>query len=135
MEDADSSDASVWAKASNVLALAIPTMVTMVIHVSQMMVNLIFVGRLNNPAMLAGVGMGNITQNFFALTIAYGLNGTLESLISQAYGAGNLDLCGVYLNRSRVVLLAFMAPMLLILLNTESLLTLIGQDKVSAGYA
>ena len=87
---------------------------------------MIFIGHLNNPAMLAGVGIGNLTMNLLALSIAFGFNGALESLISQAYGSGNLVLCGVYLNRSRVVLLGFLTPMLMILMQTDKILIAIG---------
>lgn len=45
-------------------------------------INLIFIGHLNKPAMMAGVGMGNMLMNCLLLTIAMGLNGALETLTS-----------------------------------------------------
>lgn len=60
-ERVDEDDASVWRKVWKVLELAVPTMITMVILMLQEVVNLIFIGHLNNPAMLAGVGIGNLT--------------------------------------------------------------------------
>ena len=38
--------------------------------------------------MIAGVGLGNTTQNLIALSVVYGLNSTIETLSSQAWGAG-----------------------------------------------
>ena len=46
-----------------------------------------------------------------------GLNGALETLVSQSYGSGNLKLCGVYLNRGRFVLLCSFIPVAVILSN------------------
>jgi multidrug resistance protein, MATE family len=80
------------------------------------MVNLIFLGHLNKAELLAGVGVGNMFQNFCGLSIIIGLNGALETLVSQAYGAGNLGLCGIYLNRGRFVLICTFVPVFLILL-------------------
>ena len=54
--------------------------------------------------------MGNMIQNMFGLSIVCGFNGALETLVSQAYGSGNLRLCGVYLNRGRFILLMAFVP-------------------------
>ena len=128
-------DDTTFGKVRKFLGLAVPSMVTMFVLMIQEIVNLVFVGRLDNPAMLAGVGMGNLTMNILSLSIAYGLNGALESLVSQAYGAGNLKLCGIFLNRSRVVLIGFMAPMMFVLSYSSQILVALGQDKDSAAYA
>jgi hypothetical protein len=45
-------------------------------------VNLIFLGQLNNPAIMAGVGMGNMFMNMVGLTPAWGLHSALETLVS-----------------------------------------------------
>ena len=50
-------------------------------------INLIFIGQLNNPAMMAGVGMGNMLINMIGLTPAWGLHSALETLVSQDYGS------------------------------------------------
>ena len=49
---------------------------------------------------MAGVGMGNALIGSFCMAFCYGLNGTLESKISQAFGAEDYDECGHWLNRS-----------------------------------
>jgi len=76
--------------------------------------------------MIAGVGLGNTTQNLVALSIVYGLNSTIETLVSQAWGAGEKKLCGVYLNRGRLILSLFFIPIFIILENTESILIYLG---------
>lgn len=47
------------------------------------------------------------------LSIAVGLNGALETLVSHAYGVKDYKLIGVYLNRSRIVLLVFFIPVVI----------------------
>ena len=77
-------------KAKIIMKIAVPSVFCMIIMMTQEVVNLIFIGHLNNPEMMAGVGMGNMIQNMIGLSIVIGLNGALETLVSQAYGAGNL---------------------------------------------
>lgn len=59
--------------------------------------NLVFIGHLNDPSKLAAVGMGNMIINMCGVAPFYGLNSALETLVSQAWGAGNKKLCGEYL--------------------------------------
>lgn len=92
----------------------------------QEMVNLIFLGHLNKPELLAGVGIGNMLQNVLGLTIVIGFNGALETLVSQAYGNNNLSLCGEYLNRGRILLVFTFIPVLFLLQQTEAILVAIG---------
>lgn len=69
------------------------------------------------------------------LSFLVGLNGSQETLTSQAYGNGHhLKLCGVYLNRGRFINLAFYFPLALILyFFAERILNAVGQDpEVSA---
>ena len=46
------------------------------------MYNMIYAGRFNNAAMLAGVGLGNTTLNILCLSIEFGMTGALETLVS-----------------------------------------------------
>jgi MATE family multidrug resistance protein len=98
----------------------------MLISMLQEIINLIFVGHLNNPEMMAGVGMGNMIQNMLGLSFFIGLNGALETLCSQAAGNGELKLCGIYLNRGRLVILMSTVPIALILSSSETILVAIG---------
>ena len=41
------------------------------------------------------------------VSISKGLNCAQETLTSQAFGANNLRLCGIYLNRGTVILTLF----------------------------
>ena len=66
-------------------------------------VNMVMIGQLNDPVKLAGVGMGNVFINMFGVSQYFGLNSSLEILVSQAKGSKNLELCGIYLQRGRII--------------------------------
>lgn len=48
----------------------------------QEVTNLAFIGQLDDAAMLAGVGMGNVIMNMLGLAVIYGMNLALETLVS-----------------------------------------------------
>lgn len=52
----------------------------MVILMLQEVINLIFIGHLNDSVLLAGVGMGNTILSVFGISLFLGLNGALETL-------------------------------------------------------
>jgi Na+-driven multidrug efflux pump len=96
----------------------------------------------NTTALIKGIGLGNIIISILCFGISQGLNGALETLVSQAYGASlNLKeterfrdemrkLCGQYLNIARLVNTLFMiAPTaILALFADEILITFFKQD-------
>jgi len=107
----------------------------MVTLMLQEVMNLIFIGHLDDSALLAGVGMGNTILSVFGISLFLGLNGALETLVAQAYGSNNLQLCGIYLNRGRFVLLMLNIPVICILLQAETMLVFIGQNPLVAANA
>ena len=60
--------------------------------------------------MVAGIGLGHNYLQMFAVMPIMGILLTMDTLISQAKGAGNLEFCGVILNRSRFMILFFYVP-------------------------
>jgi len=64
------------------LRQAIPGSITAIIMFSQVLINLSFIGHLNNPILQAGVGMGNSIQNIFGMSIVVGFNGAFATLAS-----------------------------------------------------
>ena len=90
------------------------------------MANTIFAGRFDDAAKLAGVGLGNTTLNIACLSICMGMNGALETLVSQAFGYGNIVLCGVYLNRARVIGTLTFIPLAILLFSSETILLKLG---------
>lgn len=118
-----------------ILKLAIPSSLSMLGVSLIEMINLSFIGHLNDELLIGGVGIGNMVQNIFAISIIYGFNSVLDTLISQAAGAGNTEMCGVYLHRGRFIITCLYLPMCLILMNCEPALVWLGQDPQVSAYA
>jgi Na+-driven multidrug efflux pump len=85
-------------------------------------VNFLFIGYLDNSHMLAGVGMGTCIINITGMAFIIGMNMAQDTLISQSMGQGNLELCGVYLNRSRFIITCLFIPVIAIVFNIEAVL-------------
>ena len=79
----------------------------------------------NLTDLIAGFGIGTFMILLFFSSIAFGLNGALETLVSQAYGAKDIDMCTVYLHRSRLVLVIFLIPITLLILKSSNVLKLL----------
>lgn len=92
-------------------------------------INLYFVGLLDNPAMTAGVGLSITFVNVCGTSLMFGTNSAQETLTSQAFGAGELVRCGVLLNRGRVILLTLFIPISIIYFFSESIFLLMGIDS------
>ena len=57
-------------------------MISMFFQMLSEFINTIFVGHLNDPAKLAGVGLGNMTLNILGMSVILGMNGALETFVS-----------------------------------------------------
>ena len=61
---------------------AIPASLGILIGFSQETINLIFVGSLNDPPLLAALGLGNLFVNIGGYAVFYGLNGAMETFVA-----------------------------------------------------
>uniref|UniRef100_A0AAY4DUB0 Multidrug and toxin extrusion protein n=1 Tax=Denticeps clupeoides TaxID=299321 RepID=A0AAY4DUB0_9TELE len=94
----------------------------------------IFCGRLGNSA-LAGYAMASVTINISTLSTGSGLILACNTLVSQTFGGKNLLQVGVILQRGILILLIFCLPCWTVLLNTQSILLVLGQDpEVARGH-
>lgn len=59
-----------------------PTVLSAILTFCVEIVNIAFIGNLNDSHMLAGVGMGNMMVNGLWVAVYMGLNGALETLVS-----------------------------------------------------
>lgn len=116
-------------KVVRVVALAAPCIVCSYLTMGQELINLIFIGHYGDEAMVAGVGMANMIINIMGLSTMFGLNSALETLVSHSVGCRKYALCGIYLNRSRFIILAFSVPVVIMLLHAEPILIALKQDK------
>ena len=96
---------------------------------------MVTLGHLDNTKLLSGIGLGTSCALVAGLTVCWGINAACDALISQAAGAKNYEMMGVWLNRVRFVTSMFFLPMVLFAFTSESILVAIGQDAESAKYA
>lgn len=107
----------------------------MLISIVPEVINLIIVGHLGDSHKLAGVGLGNMAVNLLAYSSVIGLNEALQTLVSLAYRADNLYMCGLYLNRARLIATLIFIPIACALFYIESILTFMQLNHEVAAYA
>lgn len=71
-------------------------------------------GHLNDRTLIGGVGMAQALMSLMGMSIIMGCNSALDTLVSQSAGAGNLRLCGVYLNRARIIMTILFIPIVIL---------------------
>ena len=104
------------------MSQAMPAVLGFLITFSQETISLMFIGSLNSSVQLAAFGMGNIFINMFAYSVYFGMNGAIDTLVSQARGAGDMALCGQYLQRARIINAIIYIPLLFIFLSSGIIL-------------
>ena len=111
------------------LKLAVPNIITNLVGFLCSVTLIVFAGRMEDPINVAVVGLCNACCAIMANSLLIGLNCAQEMLTSQAFGAGNTRLCGIYLNRGIFVLLAFFVPIAFApTFFAEDIFIAIGQD-------
>ena len=103
-----------------VYKIGIPAMISQAIFYTQEVTNMYFAGHLNDTAMLAGIGLGNMSFNLFVASLIESFNSAIDVLGTQAYGARNYKLCGVYLNRGRFICMLILLPSLSVVMNLKN---------------
>ena len=128
-EDAvEEADDEFYPKFRAVANLAAPSVVCTMAVFMKDIVNLYFVAQLGDLALMQAVGLGNVIVNTFIIGAGLSLNTSVENLVSQALGAGKLELCGHYLNRGILAwTLAFFA-LCPLLIYSKAILLAIGID-------
>ncbi|CAG8618095.1 5233_t:CDS:2, partial [Scutellospora calospora] len=82
------------------------------------------------------VFLAYLLQNAIQLIISYGVATALDTLCSQAYTSGKVQMVGIYLQRAIIINLIGLIPIACIWWEAEQIFVLIGQDpKVSAQAA
>ena len=88
--------------------------------------NVVLSATFHNETKIAAVGLANSILCIFSTYFILGFMMPLETLTSQAFGAGDLRQCGVYLNRALILLHISMIPMLFLFFNLEPILIAFG---------
>ncbi len=88
-----------------IIELGLPNIASNLAMYSTAVITTLCISRLDRPDLLAAYGLGTLITNVFGLSIGVGLTSVLETLVAQAYGAGNLHLAAVHLNSLLVIVL------------------------------
>jgi multidrug resistance protein, MATE family len=108
---------------------------SLTIENSLFFVNMMFVRQLNDPNAIAGCGLGNMIFVMFMFSINIGVNGGVDTLVSQAYGRKNYELCNTYFNVSRIVAVICFIPQAYIAINADRIFRFMGQPPESSEMA
>lgn len=98
------------------------------------LLNIYYVGQLSSD-LLAGVGLGNMLLNVLVFAVTMGLNGTIETFVSWAYGSGKLAMCGTWMNRARVIVTSTLIPSMILFFYIDSILIGLKQDAQISSIA
>uniref|UniRef100_A0A8B9JA26 Multidrug and toxin extrusion protein n=1 Tax=Astyanax mexicanus TaxID=7994 RepID=A0A8B9JA26_ASTMX len=118
----------------HILRMTGPLLVCRFLNFLLFFVVTMFCGRLGNTE-LAGYGMASATINVTTAATGFGLALACDTLVSQTFGSKNLLHVGVILQRGVLILLLFCLPCWALLINTQPLLLLVGQDPEVARIA
>jgi Na+-driven multidrug efflux pump len=111
--------------------LALTNVYTHVMASICMVVSMAFSGHMGDERIQAAVGIGNSISFIFIMSCCEGAGRGLDTLHTIAYGAGDLHLCGVYLNRGRfLVTLVFIPVALLLYSLSEQLAGIFTDDEI-----
>ena len=89
----------------------------------------IYAASLNDTVKLAGIGLGVSIIAIGISSILMGINGATRTLVSQAYGAKQLNVCNIVFAQGRIVLTCVYIILATVLLFSETFLIKAGQDK------
>ena len=113
----------------------IPATISVIAYVLTEQISTIFNGHMPVAEMVAGAGLGGMYTTVLCLSVTIGMNSALSTLISQAYGTGDLPLCGVYMNRALIVATIAFIPITVLLLNAENFFIALNFDQRTARYS
>ena len=94
--------------------LALPNILTNLLGFLSNAVIIIYASRTDDSMNVAVMGLAATCCGLLVSSLVVGLNSAQETLTSQAFGANNLRLCGIYLNRGTFLLTAFFILLALI---------------------
>ncbi|KAI9169167.1 hypothetical protein LWI28_008062 [Acer negundo] len=106
--------------------LAGPAIFTSVAQYSLGAITQVFSGHVSTIA-LAAVSVENSVIAGFSFGAMMGMGSALETLCGQAYGAGQIDMLGIYMQRSWVILNASSLILMFLYIFAYQILSLIGQ--------
>ena len=111
-----------------VIMASIPTVLTNLFLFIVQLTNIYFMGRASDPRLIGAVGMGNMLINVCCFATCWGFNGTIETYVSQSFGSNNTYMCGVQLNRGRIIATIMFVPIAVLFYFVDNVLIAVAQD-------
>ena len=72
----------------------IPSLINLLLAEMVSQINVVFVGKLNNESALAGIGLATALIYCLPVSLTFGMASVLETMVSQAYGSKQYNICG-----------------------------------------
>eukprot|EP00826_Nyctotherus_ovalis_P010557 TRINITY_DN12776_c0_g1_i2.p1 TRINITY_DN12776_c0_g1~~TRINITY_DN12776_c0_g1_i2.p1 ORF type:complete len:529 (+),score=103.38 TRINITY_DN12776_c0_g1_i2:174-1589(+) len=114
---------------SDITLLSIPNVIIFVLTNINEMVSLVFIGQTGKEDYISAVGLSTSVLGMIILQPLFAIGSSLDTLIARAFGNGNYRLCGDYLNKAAVLVIAFYIPLGCVLLYVKNILLAIGFEK------
>eukprot|EP01129_Flabellula_baltica_P001544 TRINITY_DN11506_c0_g1_i1.p1 TRINITY_DN11506_c0_g1~~TRINITY_DN11506_c0_g1_i1.p1 ORF type:complete len:491 (-),score=85.01 TRINITY_DN11506_c0_g1_i1:6-1445(-) len=117
---------AVWSEIKTMLFLSLPVVLTSICRIGMAVTDTIFLGHVGEKEMAAA----SIAESwaYSMLYLVLGVSFALDTLISQAYGAKNMELIGIVFQTSLFVGTLLSVPILILWLFTENIMILMQQD-------
>uniref|UniRef100_A0A7C9FLS6 Protein DETOXIFICATION n=1 Tax=Opuntia streptacantha TaxID=393608 RepID=A0A7C9FLS6_OPUST len=123
-----------WVESVKLWKIAAPIVLNILCQFGTSTLTAIFVGHIGDLE-LSAVTIATSVIGCFSFGFMLGMGSALETLCGQAFGAGQVHMLGIYMQRSCIILLASCVVMLPIYIFSGPLLRLIGQDPGIADLA
>ncbi|KAF0694380.1 Aste57867_14749 [Aphanomyces stellatus] len=120
------------------IRLAVPVIFTMVMEVLPSMSSIMMVGQMHTPKLqiyVDAVAFSSMYFNITSMAAVGGLATALDTLCTQAFGAGQTAKFGVYLMSSLLGLFLVLIPVSLLNIFSGEILVFLGQDTTIAAYS
>ncbi|KAK7343705.1 hypothetical protein VNO77_12664 [Canavalia gladiata] len=124
----------VWIETVRIWKIALPIIFNIWCQYGVNSVTSIFVGHLGDVE-LSAVSLINSVIGTFAFGFMLGMGSATETLCGQAFGAGQVNMLGVYMQRSWVILFVTSILLLPIYIFAAPILKILGQQKDIADLA
>ncbi len=109
-------------------ALVLPNAISYVVDNLLEFINLVMLGKKNDPLMLGACGLGNCWIFVVVIALPCGLGTAIDAFCSQAFAAKDFRSLGTVFNRGIIIINLAVMPLLLISWEARRLLALVGYD-------
>ncbi|CAI2365228.1 unnamed protein product [Moneuplotes crassus] len=101
---------------------------SLVLSVLPEIYNMAMISNYGSMVQVAGLGLGVMFINMFVFGAFEGLNGAIDTLVSQYYGTGDYEGCNLIFNRARVINSVLFIPVAILFLSSKEILIFLDQD-------